>query len=101
MGNLGTGCSVPEIVSDPEECRAAGIQLGRFLDFRVNAAIVPSGCYYMLADSSIVAFNHATPDFPQNIDFETGGVCKRGTYHILVCIVETHGKLRCNDFVFR
>ena len=82
MGLLGRGCSIPESVSDPEECRAAATQLGRIYAGPVHDFTVQSGCYYSSANGRIVEFNHATPDIttPQGPDYEIGGVCKRGIY---------------------
>ena len=104
MGNLGSDCADDEIVSDMEDCRDAASQLGRNFGgtftpyYRDVTCLRPKGCYYWTITANGAAydnifFNYDT-ELPakyqtdtylcdtRNIDYRTGGVCKRGTSYI-------------------
>lgn len=79
--NLGLDCSVTEIVSELEECKAAATKLGRKFNQKVRRSDRPAGCYYK-KDNNYFMFNLAKRSDTQNIASRTGGVCKRGISHI-------------------
>ena len=76
MGNLGSDCPVSGIVSESEECRAAGAQLGRTYGGSYNIRERPTGCYYY--DHYYVNHNRKSPSDTQTIISTAGGVCKGG-----------------------
>ena len=88
MGNLGSECSISDIVSELGGCRAAATQLGKKYAgrFNFNSHQRPAGCYYWSSDN-YVYFNSASLSDTQKIFHKAGGVCKR-----VVSIVHTLGK---------
>ena len=83
FGNLGSDCSVSEIVLESEECRTAGAQLGRGYGGSHELIDHPAGCFYLSTVKWWVYFNSYGPSDTQNIDPRAGGVCKKGTSDIL------------------
>ena len=90
MGNLGSDCPVSGIVSESEECRAAGAQLGRTYGGSYNIRERPAGCYYY-STNHIVNHNRKSPSDTQNIISTAGGVCKGGISD-LFCTYCTYSK---------
>ena len=77
LGDLGSQCSLSGIVSEFEECRDAGNELGRNFDGTKTTKDRPAGCYYWSTNNNVY-FNLANLSDAQYIHSKSGGVCKRG-----------------------
>ena len=83
MSKLGTECHVSEMVSESEECRVAGAQLGRnsidliLMDDEFKNWAFPPGCFYW-SGGNYIYLNSASLNYTKDIHSLTGGICKRG-----------------------
>ena len=82
MGNLGSDCILDEILTEKQECMVAATQLRIEYKGKYNSNDRPKGCYYWPIDNTVY-FNEQNQSIERNIDWRTGGLCKRSmSYNI-------------------